>query len=413
MVNVVLVITSFVFAGLLAAAAFYFLVYFQHPADKNVAWLPKVVVISGLSLATYNIFLLPLDVANENEPDSSSISLTVMAYLTIALYSLTIIMAFIVFPFTKFWYEGIDEDDDPQAKSGIIVNPLVYVVAMFSFIGTIIFVLFGGIGLVSLPFDLIEVFVKRPKPMTSAEYEAKKTIIGEHAAILHETGQLIMEELKGKREAAHNRAARNLRRRENDFRRDVLILEVSLMSSKLTDLQLSVLLSISWVVHMCLWTIPLLFTFDGAGIYPFLNNMFIAMGSIPFLGVAFYAMFSFYLLACVVSGIIKVGMKLFFISIHPMEIGATFMDSMIFNTGVILTSSLAVAQYCTISFSTYAQYTASQSIFGVQTRNLQGLKQGYMALYVIFPAVALINLVYICYSPYRKQKSGKMKLYNI
>lgn len=46
-----------------------------------------------------------------------------------------------------------------------------------------------------------------------------------------------MEELKGKREAAHNRAARNLRRRENDFRRDVLILEVSLMSSKLTDLQ--------------------------------------------------------------------------------------------------------------------------------------------------------------------------------
>lgn len=45
MVNVVLVITSFVFAGLLAAAAFYFLVYFQHPADKNVAWLPKVVVV--------------------------------------------------------------------------------------------------------------------------------------------------------------------------------------------------------------------------------------------------------------------------------------------------------------------------------------------------------------------------------
>jgi LMBR1 domain-containing protein 1 len=68
---------------------------------------------------------------------------------------------------------------------------------------------------------------------------------------------------------------------------------------------------------MVLYTIPLLYTDEG--FTPFLNTMLKAMDRIPFLGVSFYAMFSFYLLACVVKGITKVGMKLFFISIHPLK----------------------------------------------------------------------------------------------
>ena len=110
--------------------------------------------------------------------------------------------------------------------SQIVVHPLVYIISIFSFIGSIIFAIMGGIGLISLPVDFIEIFKNRPRPMTHGEYEEKKGVIGQHAAVLHETGELIMSELRGKRAGGHNRAARNLRRRENDFRRDVLILEV-------------------------------------------------------------------------------------------------------------------------------------------------------------------------------------------
>jgi LMBR1 domain-containing protein 1 len=45
MVDVVLVVTSCVFGILVTVAALYFVVYFQHPEDKWVAWFPKVVVV--------------------------------------------------------------------------------------------------------------------------------------------------------------------------------------------------------------------------------------------------------------------------------------------------------------------------------------------------------------------------------
>jgi LMBR1 domain-containing protein 1 len=44
-VDVALVITSVIFAILVMIGAFYFVVYFQHPQDKMVAWFPKAVVV--------------------------------------------------------------------------------------------------------------------------------------------------------------------------------------------------------------------------------------------------------------------------------------------------------------------------------------------------------------------------------
>lgn len=49
MINVVLIVTSIVFAFLIALAAFYFMIYFQHPDDKWTAWMPKVLVVRPLT----------------------------------------------------------------------------------------------------------------------------------------------------------------------------------------------------------------------------------------------------------------------------------------------------------------------------------------------------------------------------
>ncbi|KAJ3097201.1 hypothetical protein HDU97_005086 [Phlyctochytrium planicorne] len=122
------------------------------------------------------------------------------------------------------------------------VSWLVYTVAIVSFAGWIVFSIFGGVGLFSLPFDFIQEFQHRPKPITAAEYNQQKIAIGQQAALLIEAGKGIQDELKMyARNAAStrfNRRYRALRTKEGEFRKvcfqfpailtleqDVLILE--------------------------------------------------------------------------------------------------------------------------------------------------------------------------------------------
>ena len=79
------------------------------------------------------------------------------------------------------------------------------------------------------------------------------------------------------------------------------------------------------------------------------------------------------------------------------------MNSLIFNVGVILFCSLAVAQFCTLAFSTYAQFTASDAIFEVQIQNLKGLKYGYDAFIFLLAISTLLTTFYVVYKPYHKQ----------
>ena len=48
------------------------------------------------------------------------------------------------------------------------------------------------------------------------------------------------------------------------------------------------------------------------------------LGSLSFL-------FAFYLLAAVLKGCMKVGLRFFWIPIHPLRLGATLMNSFLFN----------------------------------------------------------------------------------
>ena len=45
MVDVVLVVTSVIFGALVILGSIYFVVYFQHPEDRNVAWFPKIITV--------------------------------------------------------------------------------------------------------------------------------------------------------------------------------------------------------------------------------------------------------------------------------------------------------------------------------------------------------------------------------
>ena len=106
MADIALIVTSAIFGILVLIGSVYFLVYFQHPEDKWVAWFPKFIIVLGLSVACFNVLLLPLDVANRDGEGGVPVStLNVIFYLT------TIIMVLFVIPFTVFYYEGSDAKD--------------------------------------------------------------------------------------------------------------------------------------------------------------------------------------------------------------------------------------------------------------------------------------------------------------
>lgn len=63
-VDVLLIVAITVALVLLLVTSVYFLVHYQHPDDRNEAYLPKLTVLLGLMLAGATALLLPLDVAN-------------------------------------------------------------------------------------------------------------------------------------------------------------------------------------------------------------------------------------------------------------------------------------------------------------------------------------------------------------
>lgn len=128
MADVALIITSSIFGLLIIIGAVYYVVYFQQPDDKMVAWMPKLVVVCyqlfqnimisslllqviGMSLACYNIFLLPLDIANQNNSFIATGGLD-MALMEFIFFISSIVVALAVTPFAMYYYEGMDERDE-------------------------------------------------------------------------------------------------------------------------------------------------------------------------------------------------------------------------------------------------------------------------------------------------------------
>jgi len=81
---------------------------------QNVAWFPKVMVVLGIVVACTNVLLVPLDVSTQNGSFKPS-GVFPMQQLEYAFFLMTIILFFIVLPFTYFYYEGWSEDDKVQS----------------------------------------------------------------------------------------------------------------------------------------------------------------------------------------------------------------------------------------------------------------------------------------------------------
>jgi LMBR1 domain-containing protein 1 len=108
------------------------------------------------------------------------------------------------------------------------VSALVCIVAFATLIGWVLFVMFAGVGLVALPFDLLMEYKHRPKPIKADVYQARKKIIGEQSQLLLAAAEEIERQKKEVSRTARskfNKKVRVLQNKEGEFKRDVLMLE--------------------------------------------------------------------------------------------------------------------------------------------------------------------------------------------
>jgi len=498
MVNVVLIVIAVVMALVIAAISVYILVYFQDEADKNTAYFPKFLVVVSLTLSFCMILMLPLDVANARTDGGLA-----MNGLWIGVFIAAVVLIVIVLPFSIFFYEAEDPNEDKFAKKfgegfkyalivfliycaitavlwvflgeaqvpythltgsvtgmnivtfttctpvptcqylnfdrtfinpisttatlNFIVSPILYGISVLTLMGVVLFVVFGGIGMAALPLDLFNAWRNRPRFIHFSVYEEQKSIIGSESTRLLEVSEKLLDMFK--RKGSNRPRSRAHRRAYNRFKKEVYFLQEDYETLEKTfnkglgpkifiiiwswaQLILSFFaagISIAWFIHIIVYDAP---QFTGPPLNLFLNQAFIKLDSAwGLLGVIFYGIFAFYLLLCVIKGNFKFGLRVpMFFSIHPMKTHATMMNAFLFNAMLLLTSTICVLQFCSLSFSLYSRYTTIDLIMNVGVKNLRYIKYFWRYYYIALLLFAVLTLIYLFCFPSDRRRSKRKYL---
>jgi LMBR1 domain-containing protein 1 len=291
----------------------------------------------------------------------------------------------------------------------VSVTPVTWIMALIAFVGWFLFVLFGGIGMAALPMDLLVDFNQRPVGIDLQEYAKQKMALNQRALQLLDIAKVIGPE-------GHRTTSRKGRVQYNKFVQAVYFIEKDWEKVKVAYKQrggnpikhgfffftglLSAVLSLSWLLHI------VLYIFVDPPADQFLNKYFMELDAFfALFGVATYAIYVFYLLFCVIKGNMKFGLRFFCLPIHPMRIGNTMMNALLFNVLLLLLTSVSVVQFCTRAFASYARLTAADLLFGVQVENLMGLNwffQKGVFLYA-FVSVTTLTVIYLSICPTDKR----------
>lgn len=272
----------------------------------------------------------------------------------------------------------------------------IYMAALTGWVGWFIFVIFGGIGLASLPGDLLQKYVHRPVVKTETQLAGEQKLMqGRTNELLRLGGELKKDREEwyggalssGARKSWREKSKRRASDRQNvnKFKQMVFVLETDFEQWEACKGQrmeynplypyfclaggaVSAGLSLLWILHVCLYVlIP-----EQGRFTLFLNFYFMQFDNwFPLFGILSVALFSGYLLCCVISGIFKVGVRCFCMNLHPMRYGKTLMNSWMFNTMWIMLCAIPVVQFSTEAFDTYARYTAIGTLLGVQVKYLK------------------------------------------
>ncbi|KAL9650750.1 hypothetical protein ABK040_001803 [Willaertia magna] len=293
---------------------------------------------------------------------------------------------------------------------------LVYAIAILSLIGWCCFTVCGGCGMTALPLEMILWFIYRPKKIDKSTYLLQQKKYAQRAQKLIEIGKKINDQRReGIRERTSAKAIRTYRefkdavyQVEDDFKKVKIAYErgggwiVLYIISLLAGL-LMFAISILWIIHLIIYAIPQ-FPFWGG-----LNDVFRGLDyAFPLFGMIGYSIFAFYLLAATVAGNIFIAGRIPFCAIYPIKFKDTFTSSFLFNTGLMLVSSITIVQFCSTVFSKYAQTTVIEVMINTYVKHMLGIGYVFKYLHYVFFAFIFIGFVMaIVNIAVKKRKSEK------
>jgi LMBR1 domain-containing protein 1 len=463
-----LILTAVLGVLLTIGVSVYIIFALTTPTELKTAIFPKIVALLGLTCAFCAVLLLPYEVANRQDPTAvgeygGGIDTALMWQIMLWTSAALII---VVIPFAMFFYEAHDPEhfsyvqqcvpaalytlglvivyiglfcvlfytigyavipyysysappqilgpfddqleyttDKVVAELELRTSAFVYCVGLLCFIGWLLFAVYGGVGLVAIPVGLIRYLYRLPKkPLTDQEWAAKQEEMAIDAAELIREGQNLQKQ--GTTDIKQQRKVNAFSGRVQAIESKFNALKASHEDQSMHYIRLFVILvlalialslTIVWILHI--------FFCNLVRLNPFLNVVLMDLDqAFSLLGVLMYAVLVFYLLWTVVAGNLTVGLRFTFFTIHPMRYRDTRVNSILFNVGLILTSAIAIIQFCAFSFSDYATNTAADALFDTWIRRLKYIGPVLPWLQVVLLSIFFLSCFWVLICPRKKKK---------
>ncbi|CDW87933.1 UNKNOWN [Stylonychia lemnae] len=196
---------------ILLVANIYFMAHNAHPNDspfgQNI--IMRILVVFGFTISYTPILMVPLDISNSQSNGGLNME-TLWGIILIIQVS----CVWVLFPIFIVFYESNEQDQlyeipveeaiqiglDPsqsELKDGVYrgrLDFLTHLIGVMAWIGSILFCFFGGVGFISLPYDLIYEYIYMPQPIQDKEFQRRKQILLNYTMKLREMGKQIENE---------------------------------------------------------------------------------------------------------------------------------------------------------------------------------------------------------------------------
>ncbi|MFQ6641600.1 hypothetical protein Gotur_015377 [Gossypium turneri] len=264
-----------------------------------------------------------------------------------------------------------------------------YVVALATIVGSVLFSIFGGVGIACLPLGLIASFIRRPKAViTRSQYIKEATELGKRAKEVKKAADALhQEERSGSKGRKWRKNVKAVEKELLQLEEDVKLLEEMYPQGEKAETSwaltvlgylaklvlgiLGLIVSVAWIIHIVIYLLI------DPPLSPFLNEVFIKLDDIwGLLGTVAFAFFCFYLLLAVIAGAMMLGLRL---------VGSYANELFSVQCG---TYSFVLNKFCATAFGYYAQATAAQEIFGHTLQSLRGIK--YLYKYNVFQIAFIV-----------------------
>ena len=300
------------------------------------------------------------------------------------------------------------------------IPPFLFVIVFWIFLGWWAFVMFGGIGIISLPFDLMLDYFYRPRPRSAREIAERKVMLRKKVEELMGKVDMCKASLdnletkegffsgwgkKRKHKQKENEIKRELTKLEDEY--EIFAIESNLSANPLLGI-LKLFLGCVGMIFSFMILIQIVFykliTKDGNPYNEFLNDLFVffEFKIARFVSTILFAIICLYILLTVIKGNFKFGLRiLFFMTVHPMKKGRTYINSFLFNMFLLLLCAPAVMHFIIELFEAYMRLTTGSFIFTVMVRRMKFFKWFYenKVFFYIYLIWALLTFIYLMCKP--------------